>query len=313
MEELLNDKEVAAQFHPRRRRTKSLYPTHEPVAGLSLASRPPTCPAPNRRFGGSLFVSRPGSLLASAEAVNCYLDESATDGSTPQAVVGGVLLDRGGFVGFDMEWREFINARGLAPGLHIRDFGRKGRFSRVSNTDKSDIFADAVRMINQHKIYSVAATISHDKYRTILDLGTRQVMSVYGLCFILSAYENHRRAVFNKYTKNIGFILDSGNPYAGHVVGAHATLLECQKSEPLNVGSLTFDQDDNVTALQAADVVAWSVRRRLVGMPFNNGYEPLVGIFDEAHSEQSWDGDTLQPLAHELARVIACDHPPSPC
>src|ERR1035441_10350699 len=67
MEKLLNDKEVAAQFHPRRRRAKSLYPTHEPVAGLSLASRPPTCPAPNRRFGGSLFVSRPGSLLASAE------------------------------------------------------------------------------------------------------------------------------------------------------------------------------------------------------------------------------------------------------
>src|ERR1035437_932821 len=55
---------MKTRYHPRRRRARSLYPTHEPVAGLSLASRPRTCPAPKARLGGSLFVSRPGSLLA---------------------------------------------------------------------------------------------------------------------------------------------------------------------------------------------------------------------------------------------------------
>jgi hypothetical protein len=234
-------------------------------------------------------------------AVNCYLDESATDGSTPQAVVAGVLLNRDGFLGLDVKWQELIRVNRLGTGVHIKDFGVHGRFAKTPPAEKSIIFSEAVKLINEYKIYSVAATVNHDDYRLCLDPKIRQVMSVYGLCFILSAYDNHKRAVHNGYTKNIGFILDSGNPYAGHVLGAHSALLEWQKSEPLNVGSLTFDQDDNVTALQAADLVAWSVRRRLVGMPFSKGFEPLLGIFDSAHCEQSWDASTLRPLVSALA------------
>src|ERR1035437_10203491 len=72
--------------HPRRRRARSLYPTHEPVAGLSLASRPRTCPAPKARLGGSLFVSRPGSLLASAE--ECFMP---THKLTPEIITAAIV------------------------------------------------------------------------------------------------------------------------------------------------------------------------------------------------------------------------------
>src|ERR1035437_5430853 len=77
---------MKTRYHPRRRRARSLYPTHEPVAGLSLASRPRTCPAPKARLGGSLFVSRPGSLLASAE--ECFMP---THKLTPEIITAAIV------------------------------------------------------------------------------------------------------------------------------------------------------------------------------------------------------------------------------
>jgi hypothetical protein len=38
-----------------------------------------------------------------ALVVTCYLDESATDGSTPTAVVGGLLVNSSHFLGLDKD------------------------------------------------------------------------------------------------------------------------------------------------------------------------------------------------------------------
>jgi hypothetical protein len=60
--------------------------------------------------------------------VTCYLDESATDGGTPQAVVGGLQMNESHFLGFDPAWREMLHDFGLEPALHMKDFGPHGRF-----------------------------------------------------------------------------------------------------------------------------------------------------------------------------------------
>lgn len=49
----------------------------------------------------------------------------------------------------------------------------------------------------------------------------------------------------------------------------------------LGLGSLTFDKDDCVPALQAADVIAWAVRRRATGYEFNAGFEPIEATLNE--------------------------------
>ncbi len=46
-----------------------------------------------------------------AMIVTCYLDESATDGGTPQAVVGGLQMNQAHFIGFDREWRAASSGR----------------------------------------------------------------------------------------------------------------------------------------------------------------------------------------------------------
>ena len=232
-------------------------------------------------------------------AVNCYLDESATDGGTEEAVVAGVLLNRERFLGLDEPWTDFLKAHQLKA-LHMKDFGQHGNLAALQSADRKAIFRDAVSIINKYKLYSVGASITYAKYLEKLSPAIRGAMSVYGFCFILSAYAEHVRAVHNNYTKNIGFILDSGNAYAAHVREGHAALKRWQDTTPLNVGSPTFEDDKDVSAIQAADLVAWSVRRRLTKSSFGNGFEPLLGVFDEAHSEVAWDGGWLQQLTDGL-------------
>ena len=66
-------------------------------------------------------------------ALECYLDESATDGGTPKAVVGGILLDRERYALFNDEWEQIITRRSLQPSIHMKDFGRHGRFAKMSS------------------------------------------------------------------------------------------------------------------------------------------------------------------------------------
>lgn len=56
-------------------------------------------------------------------AVNCYLDESATDGGTPSAVVGGLVLNSSQLDHLDIEWSAMLHDFDLSPGLHMKDFG----------------------------------------------------------------------------------------------------------------------------------------------------------------------------------------------
>jgi len=237
--------------------------------------------------------------------VTCYLDESATDGGTPQAVVGGLQMNESHFLGFDPAWRSMLHELGLEPVLHMKDFGRHGRFSDKSPDDRRLIFERAVTLINKHKIYSFAATLEASQYKAIIGGTLRGNFSIYGMCFVGTVLGNHLFAEQNGYLQDIPFLLDAGNPNAEHVRLAHVGLLELQATgqHPLNLGGLTFDDDRRVTPLQAADVVCWAVRRKATGYPFNDGYEPLLGILnDPAHSELPLPIDVMRGLNEEIER-----------
>jgi hypothetical protein len=56
--------------------------------------------------------------------------------------------------------------------------------------------------------------------------------------------------------------------------------LERQTQDFVWTGPLTFNTDDRVPALQAADVIAWASRRRDMGK-LNAEFEPLNQVLDD--------------------------------
>jgi hypothetical protein len=240
-----------------------------------------------------------------ALVVSCYLDESATDPSTPTAVVGGLLINSRYFIDLDREWRAMLDEFQLWPGLHMKDFGRHGRLADMPPGRRSAIFTRASEIIKDHNICTLAVTLEHGQYKAVLPLKVKRAMSPYGLCFIACVLGSHLIATEHKYDKRIAFVIDSGNPYAKHVLLAHQALAELQTDERfLNLGSLTFDKDDNVTALQAADVVCWAVRRRATGCRFSDGFEPIEGILtNQAHNEAPFPEALMRAVLGDLAAL----------
>jgi hypothetical protein len=194
-----------------------------------------------------------------ALSVTCYLDESATDGGTPTAVVGGLLLNEHDGFSLDRQWRDMLNEFGLTV-LHMRDF----QAHRFDQSAKSRILSRATKIIADNRIYSLSAMLEHEDYRNSFSDETRRDHSPYELCFILAALANAKMAQFNKYQEPIAFVVDQGNRYADQVRLAHAEMdgLYQATGFPTNMGKLWFADDQNVTALQAADVICWGARRK---------------------------------------------------
>ncbi|MBZ5594188.1 MAG: DUF3800 domain-containing protein [Acidobacteriia bacterium] len=241
-----------------------------------------------------------------AAVVSWYLDESGTDDPSPTAVVGGLLVNKYHFGSFQGAWNPILKKHGIEPPLHMKDFRRpNGRLADVSNHQRKALFEEIVPLINTHKVYSMAATLTTAKYDQYFSKTfKKESMGVYGSCFILFTLMNHLLAQQNKRDDRIPFLMDTGNPYKHHVVEAHEAMVELQKAEFFNLGSLTFDDDEQIQALQAADVVAWASRQSTIG-PFTNGYEPLSGLFDEAHVQEPYPEKALEELAAKLQAMGA--------
>lgn len=235
--------------------------------------------------------------------ITCYLDESGTEGTSPTAVVGGLLLKQKDLFYLDIEWLKILDRYNLQPPLHMSEFGKHGRFRDIPPDVCRALFADVTRTINRHKLATIAATVNTKQYNRAFDGLTG--FSIYGACFIQLALVNGANAQVNQYFDPIPILMDEGNPYKHHALEAHSYLM-MNRREKFNIGALRFDTDNNVCALQAADVVAWAIRRRLAGN-FGYRFEPLQGIIEEPHIEQeyeeSWMMETAETLrADEAAR-----------
>jgi hypothetical protein len=238
-------------------------------------------------------------------AVRLYLDESGGDDpGTPHAVVGGVLINYSYFLHFEEEWDRMLETHGFTPPIHMKEFGPHGRFADISPCCRRELFLEIVELINSHKIASIAATLSNEEYKANIDEKVRDEFSVYGMCFILSVVMNHKLAVHKSYGERIPFILDTGNPHKGHVVSAHAAMIEWQKESFLHVGGLHFEDDKDFGILQAADVVAWGVRRRTTGKPFGYAFEPIRDILNkqEGHGEADWKAEWLKEMSEGVMK-----------
>jgi len=212
-----------------------------------------------------------------------YLDESATDpGSSPIAVVGGVLLDYIGYSELKEEWTKLlVDFPELPPGLHLKDFGSHGRFANMPASRRLAIFSRASAIVSDKRTYTISATLSHNEYTAAFSRDTQSGHSQYELCFLMVALALGKVSAVNNFRDPISIVMDIGNAYAEHVRLAHKEIRGIQRNSPefgLSVGGLTFEDDEIITALQAADMISWGERRKGALTPFLAGTEPIAEL-----------------------------------
>ncbi len=243
-------------------------------------------------------------------ALRLYLDESGgNDPGTPHAVVGGILIARTRFLAFEDAWDQMLDEHGITSPLHMKEFGRPhGRLAKISDCCRRELFLEVVDLISSYRVGTISASLGNEEYKQRVPAEVIKAFSMYGMCFVLAAFVTQVLAAANSYDGRIPIIMDSGNPYAGHVRESHATIQQIQREvgQFLSIGSLTFDDDMELGILQAADVISWGARRRATNLPLRAGLEPIERIFTDPtrHKEAPWMPAWLTELGENLARKI---------
>jgi hypothetical protein len=229
--------------------------------------------------------------------LTCYIDESGTDSNSTIAVVGGLVLTKSQFFWLDVEWRKCLAEHNIPWPLHMKEFGQHGTLKDMDSEARRALFSDVVALIRDNKSFSAASVLTADEYRTKFDgIGD---LSMYGACFTNLVVMNSVQAQLEGYTQDIAYLLDIGNPFSPQVLNARSVMLTRKDELTLNVGTVGFDSDDNLSALQAADVIAWSVRRKLAS-ELKSGFEPLAGIFDNRHLEVPYKPEWMDTVAQTV-------------
>jgi hypothetical protein len=236
----------------------------------------------------------------SQQVLECYLDESTIDDGSEVAVVAGLVLEPDRFTWLDIDWQKAL-ARHNMPVVHMREFGPSGKLKEYPETSLRSLFTDLVAIITEYKRFSIAATLSRAQYLTHFARFAKthkRVNSIHSTCFLLLAVFQGRQADHDGYGCNINFVLDDFTKNKQEVIGAHRFLVDTfQKEYPTHVGALDFGDDKKVSALQAADVVAWTVRRIRAGLPLRKGFEPLAGILNDPHLEKQFAETWMEEIA----------------
>jgi hypothetical protein len=219
----------------------------------------------------------------------CYLDESGTDSNSPTAVVGGLILNCSGFFWLDIEWTKAATFHRVTLPIHMREFTPHGRFASMNSEARRALFADLVSIVNEYKLISIGAVLDAEQYRSIFSGVTK--MSMYGACFAQATMTNDILAKCS----TIGYVLDSGNRFKKDIVEAHASF----RSRGVNLGNLEFGSDDSNCALQAADMISWTVRR-CISSTLPKGFEPLSDVFDQHHTEVPYKAEWMELVADAL-------------
>ena len=126
-------------------------------------------------------------------------------------------------------------------------------------------------------------------------------MSMYAACFAQATMTNDILARKSGYHSTIDYVLDNGNRYRNDIREAHSVFT----SKRVNIGSLDLDNDDSNCALQPADMISWTVRRRHAGR-LSAGFEPLTELFDEQYLEVPYKEEWMQTVADKLKEQAAC-------
>lgn len=179
----------------------------------------------------------------------------------------------------------------------MKEFGPTGKYKDVRSEGRRALFSDIARVINDSKAssgFTTVATLDSAQYRDAFNGITE--FSVYGACFNTIVMMHGVIAEMEGYADPIAYVLDEGNEFKHDILEAHAFM----RNNERNVGTLAFDSDNRLAALQAADVVAWAARRRLAS-ELKSGFEPLAAIFENGrHVEVPYKREWMIAVAGGL-------------
>jgi hypothetical protein len=238
--------------------------------------------------------------------LHCHLDDSGSDDGSLLVTCGGPVMARAQFKEFSRRWslmyqRNRFVGYDLEPPLHMSDFVNMGKYAGLLPEFKRHFFLDVSRIVNEHKLYSISIAISQTDFNNELSEEVRKnLIGPYAFAFfsVVAANQSLSEMLMERTGPlRFGYLVDLGFGHQEQLVEAHRVVVnnEISSGRFRSTRALTFDADDNVPMLQAADAIAWASRKKELLGTLPEGFEPLEELLREH--------PTSPPTPHVTIRI----------
>jgi hypothetical protein len=235
-------------------------------------------------------------------ALTCYCDDSGTHAESPLAIVGGVVMNKPRFQEMEGDWGKMLHIFRIEK-IHMQDFVRpNGRYCTMPKEMKIALFTQVSKLINRQKTYSISVGVPREEFYSELSVEVaKELMGPYALAFLTVMIFNREAARMRNYNNRVAYLIDFDSQL-GQLRSAHDKIMEIERSRGEKfTGPLAPELDDNVFALQAADVVAWTYHRKNASPNFGEDFKPLLSVLAECQFSPS--GKRIRPhLSHLVKR-----------
>lgn len=239
--------------------------------------------------------------------LQAFADDSASD-------VGEQRLYIAAFINGADQWADFSDrwARRLRRHPAIDYFkmseaeSLRGQFEGWSEADRDEKVLKLARVINESRPWSVHCSVSREQYERILaPVAPYNLQNPYFVCFwgVMHAAADYHRALGIGGVPPVDFVFDEQGGLGHDAALWYQWSKEQQEPEIRNLMGATpiFRDDKLVVPLQAADMLAWHLRRHHE----KGGLEtrPAMDLLTGQHRYHEVDAQTLQRLAAGFRRV----------
>jgi Protein of unknown function (DUF3800) len=210
-------------------------------------------------------------------AIQAYIDDSGSDGQGRSFTLAGFIAKAEDWLVFSDEWQTCLSTAPAISRFKMRDAVHcRGAFTGFTKSDRDKKVRALARIINRHADTAIHCTMDLEAFAetVALDSGigpplTEPYFYPYQIMIMAVCYE----LLDHGQTERYEIIFDEHVIFRPRVkwwypVTRHHMPADCQAIAPIEP---IFRSDDEFLPLQAADLLAWLIRRSTAGLstPFD--------------------------------------------
>jgi hypothetical protein len=225
------------------------------------------------------FLSADGCELLMV--LSGYFDESERQAGDEPICVAGYVFRPGAYRRFAKRWSRFLHSSGLSH-LHMTDlYAGKGDYLDFTVARRAGLLGRAVELINAEQMCGVAVAFKQAEFERMAPPWFAGLQgSIYSAacqaCMLQAAYWLREHGC----SQRVAYVFETGHKFqheANAIMRKIATGPDV--ADRFGYQSHSFVDKQTAAGLQAADILAWTLSRTVVGFPRNrtmDAFKPYI-------------------------------------
>lgn len=252
--------------------------------------------------------------------IQIFIDDSRKSDQSPVLVLAGYLASKEKWQVFNIGWNAILAKHGMTS-FHAVDVWRLGYSSGVkSPLVRGSVFVQLIDCIANHVEHAFAVSIpfeSHEHWFAPKQFPDLPSLRAYNMAFYVLLTQIHQHMFKRRFDKELEIIFDEqgGESIASVLSGMQEFSRLAAKDFPgLTVATPRFMSDDNCPGLQAADMLAWLLRRdalnahRQVDRSQTAEALMLAQALSMPSSLKIWTDDDMRKASEKVTRSLNLLH-----